>query len=193
MTWMISCSFTAMPSIDSALMRFRSRKSSGSRLAETIADLNRIKAESIEGIAVKEQEIIQVTALLKKETEVYLKILFENRREMTIRKNDQAVFEFMMKTTKCKGSSFAQLGEDGDRPRAQICDTQQGLELRFDDPKIQEEMERKMTPGAKEAIRSLLASVQAGEAKQAAADLVEEAAKVRKVDDIDEYVNHASF
>jgi len=161
------------------------------RLAETIADLNRIKAESIEGIAVKEQEIIQVTALLKKETEVYLKILFENRREMTIRKNDQAVFEFMMKTTKCKGSSFAQLGEDGDRPRAQICDTQQGLELRFDDPKIQEEMERKMTPGAKEAIRSLLASVQAGEAKQAAADLVEEAAKVRKVDEIDEDGNDA--
>merc|ERR550514_1470276 len=111
------------------------------RLAETIADLNRIIAESIEGIAVKEQEIIQVTALLKKETEVYLKILFENRREMTIRKNDQAVFEFMMKTTKCKGSSFAQLGNDAGHPEAQICENEQGLELRFDDPKIQEDME----------------------------------------------------
>merc|ERR1719473_1244589 len=93
------------------------------RLAEEIADHNRLKAEAQEGIAVKEQEIIAVTELLKKETEVYMKILFENRREMTIRKNDQAVFEFMMKTTKCPSGSFLQVGEDDSQPPARICDT----------------------------------------------------------------------
>merc|ERR1719450_457416 len=156
---MISCSFTAMPPVVTDI----------ARLAETIADLERIKAESIEGIAVKEQEIIQVTALLKKETEVYLKILFENRREMTIRKNDQAVFQFMMQTTKCPKKSGSFLQEGSSQPPARICDTDQGLELRFDDPKIQAEMESKMTPGALAAIRGLLARVEEGQAKQAAA------------------------
>merc|ERR1719399_1864242 len=66
------------------------------RIGEDIADFIKAKGEAQECINVKEQEIIELTAVLKKETEVYMKNLLENKREMKIRKADLAVFQFMM-------------------------------------------------------------------------------------------------
>merc|ERR1719313_788895 len=57
-------------------------------LSEYISDLSAMKAQATEMINVKEQEIIATTAMLKKETEIYMKIFLENKMEMTIRRND---------------------------------------------------------------------------------------------------------
>jgi hypothetical protein len=79
-------------------------------LSEYISDLSAVKAQATEMINVKEQDIIATTAMLKKETDIYMKIFLENKMEMTIRKNDLAVFSFMLKLVKCKkAGAFAQL------------------------------------------------------------------------------------
>merc|ERR1719326_2090794 len=58
------------------------------RLAEQIADWQRVIAETVEFISTKDLEILAVQAKLKEETTIYLKIYYENKQEMTIRKND---------------------------------------------------------------------------------------------------------
>merc|ERR1719387_1025838 len=78
------------------------------RLGESIADLERMDAESQESINVKEAEIQSISAELHKEIFFYLKNLFEDRREMAIRKGDLAVFQFMMQLTKCEATSLIQ-------------------------------------------------------------------------------------
>ena len=57
---------------------------------------------SVEEINAKEGEIIAVLEILRKETQSYRKTYLENKMELTIRRNDMAVFEFMLKLTKCK-------------------------------------------------------------------------------------------
>merc|ERR1719487_2249027 len=72
------------------------------RLGETIADLERPRVEATEDIGEKEEEIISLVAEFKKQTDVYNEIRLANTREMMIRRNDLAVFQFMMQLTKCK-------------------------------------------------------------------------------------------
>merc|ERR1712224_178218 len=94
-------------------------------------------------------------AMLKKETDAYMKIYLANKAEMKIRKDDLAVFSFMLKLVACKkAAAFAQLDRD-----AKICESSDGLELRFDDVELQSEYERKLTPSAKAALRELLAAI----------------------------------
>ena len=40
-------------------------------------------------------------AKLKQETQSYLRTYYENKQDMTIKKNDLAVFQFMLALTKC--------------------------------------------------------------------------------------------
>merc|ERR1719399_1293151 len=85
----------------------------------------------------KEHEIIVTKQMLKKETDIYMKIFLENKMEMTIRKNDLAVFSFMLKLVACKkAGAFAQLDK---QPGAQVCENAGTLELHFDDEKLQAE------------------------------------------------------
>merc|ERR1719454_1255938 len=71
-------------------------------LAADLADLAKIKAQATEMINVKEQELITAKATLEKETENYVKIYLANKAEMKIRKDDLAVFSFMLKLVACK-------------------------------------------------------------------------------------------
>merc|ERR1719482_2312894 len=92
------------------------------RLAEQIADLERIKSEATEMINVKEQEMDAVVEALKKATSVYMKIFMGNKQEMTIRKNDLAVFQFMLQLVKCKKTALVQVDRRHHRkPKARIC------------------------------------------------------------------------
>merc|ERR1719230_1742646 len=142
------------------------------RIGEDIADFIKAKGEAQECINVKEQEIIELVAVLKTETEVYMKNLLEDQREMKIRKADLAVFQFMMQLTKCpSSSSFMQLDKTG---KAMICQTRQGLKLDFGDKKLMAEIERKMTPSARRAIHEVLESIQGGQAQQAVSFLQED-------------------
>merc|ERR550514_1601888 len=131
------------------------------RLGETIADLERMSAEAQENINVKEAEIQVVMEQLKKETDIYKKILFEDKREMAIRQGDLAVFEFMMQLTKCEETSLVQLGNQSVAPkksltpRPKVCKTSHGFELNFADVAKQDKLERMMTPSARKAINEI--------------------------------------
>merc|ERR1719454_1256029 len=115
-------------------------------------------------INVKEQEIIVTTETLKRETDIYTKIFLENKAEMTIRKADLAVFSFMLKLVKCKkGAALAQLDKD-----ARVCEADGSLELHFDDRELQAELERKMTPAARAAVREVLGEVDAAALREVA-------------------------
>merc|ERR1719161_1679068 len=99
--------------------------------------------------------------------DIYMKIFLENKMEMTIRRNDLAVFSFMLKLVKCKkAAAFAQLDE---QPGAQVCENAGLLELHFDDKKLEAEVESKMTPSARGAINEFLAQMNAAETKKATA------------------------
>merc|ERR1719498_1479873 len=75
------------------------------RLIEQINDLERIEAESIEGIATKEQEILDVEQLLDQETAAYNAEYATNSAELTIRQNDLDVFQFILVFTKCEDAT----------------------------------------------------------------------------------------
>merc|ERR1719298_302206 len=150
------------------------------RLAEQIADLERLKSEATEMINMKEQEISGVQEQLKKETDIYMKIYLENKMEMTIRKNDLAVFQFMMQLVKCKSAAFAQVDQTRE---ARICESKEGLVLNFGDKKTMAEVERRMTPAARRAVNEVLQHVESQQAQDAAGLLQGEAAKARGNDD----------
>merc|ERR1719420_2522789 len=93
----------------------------------------------------------------------------------------------MMQLTKCpSSSSFMQLSMGG---KAMICQTKQGLTLDFGDKRTMAEIERRMTPSARQAIHEVLESIQAVQAKKSASLLQETAALSRRKgssgDDVD--------
>merc|ERR1719238_841929 len=156
------------------------------RLGEQIADLQRIISETVEFINTKDLEIAAVQAKLKQETTIYMRIYYQNKQEITIRKNDLAVFQFMLQLTKCKtAAAFAQLDETGKPHRANMCNTAQGLVFDFEDQKTQQELERMMTPSARAAIRQVLGQMDMLRAKDNAA-LLQKAVKADHDDDDDD-------
>merc|ERR1719515_324457 len=89
---------------------------------------------------------------------------------MIIRRNDLAVFEFMLKLTKCKaGGAFMQVEKHTNTPGVNMCNTPQGLVLDFKDARTQQDLERMMTPSARAAIREVLARMDMVRAKEGAA------------------------
>merc|ERR1719191_277159 len=135
------------------------------RLAEQIADNERIKAESIEQIQVKDRELAAAAAKLKEEHSSYIRIYLQNAAEMRIRKADMAVFEFMVKITECGYTgTFIQLadGKHNHKHRGpQLCEDEHGLRLNFEDEKTQQQVEAKRTPTARQEMRAALQRVQA--------------------------------
>jgi len=155
------------------------------RLGSQVADMERIKAEAVEEIGAKEQEILAVQQMIQKETSSYMTIYYANKREMTIRRNDLAVFEFMLKLTKCKkAAAFTQLDESQQRDSVNICESNEGLVFDFGDKAAQEKMERIMTPSARAAVRDLLGHMMTASAQNAAA-LLQKAAKAEKAHEDD--------
>merc|ERR1719163_1667365 len=154
------------------------------RLGEQIADLQRVISETVEFINTKDLEIISVQAMLKKETSIYLRIYYQNKQEMTIRRNDLAVFQFMLKLTKCKtAAALAQLTKHEKTSSVNMCSTEQGVVFDLGDKKAQQELERMMTPSARAAIRAILGRMDMVRANQGAALLQQEARSVPEDDD----------
>merc|ERR1719454_2842168 len=159
-------------------------------LAGDLADLAKVKAQATEMINVKEQELIVTKTMLRKETDAYMKLYLANKAEMKIRKDDLAVFSFMLKLVACKkGAALAQVGRD-----AKICDASGGLELRFDDVELQAEYERKMTPSARAAVREILGTIDEEKAEETAASLAQQTkdALHGEANDIDDDANSKS-
>merc|ERR1719379_2465483 len=125
-----------------------------SRIAQNIADYERERNKAQQCINDKEENIIEVTEELNKATMSYTIEYLKNSREMTIRKNDLAVFQFMMTLTKCE-TTFVQL-----RNGARICQAHDGfLQLNFQDKQAQRKLERMMTPSARRLLHQLLGTV----------------------------------
>ena len=95
---------------------------------------------------------------LKQETQSYLRTYYENKQDMTFKKNDLAVFQFLLVLTKCKtgAAAFTQLDAQGKKRTANMCNTEQGVVFDFEDKKAQRELERMMTPSARTAVRQIL-------------------------------------
>jgi len=133
------------------------------RLAEQISDLERQRAEANENINTKEMEFVQVQTELRKQTMIYMRIRWGNSQEMILRKNDLAVFLFILRFTECeehesyvvKKATFAQVGGSETRHGTKQCDCPTVPQFDFADPSLQEQL-NKMSPKAREFISAAL-------------------------------------
>jgi len=131
------------------------------RLVEQINDMTRIEAESIDGISGKEQEILDVEALLAKETKLYNIEYAENKAELTIHQNDMDVFQFIVVFTKCPdATSLSQTG-------MKVCEYHNGPQagrktIMFADKAASSKYEKILTPNARASIDRLLRSIEHG-------------------------------
>merc|ERR1719145_140646 len=126
------------------------------RLGSQLSRLGELRVSSQQGIFDKDRERKDAEERLEKETREYEKINFENQREMSIRKNDLAVFDFILQAAACKDGSFIQIN----KPDMQICQTTSGPTLNFKDRNMQARFEQMMTPDARQALQEALGQVQ---------------------------------
>jgi len=129
------------------------------RLIEQINDLERIESEAIEGISQKEQEILDIEALLSKETKLYNLEYADNKAELTIRQNDLDVFQFILEFTKCSdATSLSQTG-------LKVCEYHSGPNaghktILFSDKTAAAKYQKILTTTARNTIDKLLRSVE---------------------------------
>merc|ERR1719454_1799748 len=112
------------------------------RLIAQINDLERIEAEAVDGIAAKEQEILDVEQLLDQETSSYNAEYATNSAELTIRQNDLDVFQFILVFTKCEdATSFGQM---------KVCESKSGhRSIMFNNHDTTSKYRKMLTPTAK--------------------------------------------
>merc|ERR1719410_715130 len=103
------------------------------RLGSQLSRLGELRVSSNQGIFDKDGERRDAEERLEKETREYEKINFENQREMSIRKNDLAVFDFILQASACKDGSFIQTSQHG----VQVCQTNDGPVLNFQNRELQ--------------------------------------------------------
>jgi len=126
------------------------------RLGSQLSRLGELRVSSQQGIFDKDRERKDAEERLNELTTEFEKTLFENQREMTIRKNDLAVFDFILQATACKDGSFMQLNN----PKTQICQTATGPILNFKDHNLAAKFEQMMTPETRQALREALGQVE---------------------------------
>merc|ERR1712008_396760 len=126
------------------------------RLGSQLSRLGELRVSSQQGIFDKDRERKDAEERLDKVTVSFEATLFENQREMTIRKNDLAVFDFILQASACKDGSFIQTS----KPDMQICQTTAGPTLNFKDRNMQARFEQMMTPETRQALQEALGQVQ---------------------------------
>merc|ERR1719346_523097 len=87
------------------------------RLGSQLSRLGELRVDASQGITDMDRERKDAEERLEKVTTEFTETRFENAREMTIRKNDLAVFDFILQAAACKDSSFIQM----EKPSMQIC------------------------------------------------------------------------
>jgi len=127
------------------------------RLGSQLSKLGELRVTANQGITNMDRERKDAEARLEKVTTQFKETRFVNGREMTVRKNDLAVFDFILKATQCKENFFLQM--EG-KHEVQICQDNSGPILRFDNPNMQSRLEQMMTPDALHALRSALGQAQ---------------------------------
>merc|ERR1719399_1121777 len=139
-----------------------------SRLGEQIADLIRLIADSNKGIQETESQIAVLEEERGIKTKEYMTIKSADDIEMTSRRNDLAVAEFILKFTICSDKKPpAMLAQKSATQWPTLgvlkCEDENSdmLEFRFEDPKLQAEAEKILTPGARKKLQEYLGYVHA--------------------------------
>merc|ERR1719237_1105388 len=127
------------------------------RLGSQLSRLGELRVDAGQGITDMDRERKDADENLEKLTSQFTENRFENSREMTVRKNDLAVFDFILQATACKDFLFMQMGEPAG---VQVCQTATGPTLNFKNPTLQRRLERLMTPEATLALREALGQVE---------------------------------
>jgi len=127
------------------------------RLGSQLSRLGELRVDAGQGITDMDRERKDADENLEKLTSQFTENRFENSREMTVRKNDLAVFDFILQATACKDFLFMQMGEPAG---VQVCQTATGPTLNFKNPELQQRLERMMTPEATLALREALGQVE---------------------------------
>jgi len=136
------------------------------RLGSTIANLERKKVGASQGIVDSAKRHTEVAAELQKETQAYTKTHNENMAKLTVRRNDLAVFDFILAMVKCKGDDAASkpalLGMDKDLHRElRVCSSRDGgLALDFGNATVQAKLERLLTASSRRALSEALTLAQ---------------------------------
>jgi uncharacterized protein YegL len=133
------------------------------RLGSQLSELGKKRVESSEGIMEADRLRKEAEIQIDKETQLFNQKRLVDDAEMTIRKNDLAVFDMILMMTKCPDSSAASLlqtktnGTDVQTNSFKLCQVDDGgVEIHFDDPKLQAKVERVMTPDARRMLREAL-------------------------------------
>lgn len=127
------------------------------RLGSQLAKLSVKRVGAAQGIGFQDSKRKEVEGVMQDVTQEYKRTLYENNAKMTIARNDLAVFDFVLRLTSCSNSgSLLQLGANKEDGKVKVCSAEDGMELRFDDAKLQAQVERMMTPDAKMALREAL-------------------------------------
>lgn len=130
------------------------------RLGSQLGALNSKKMTSNQCIETQEVQYKKVKGQMEDAQQAYRKKRDADDIEMTRRRNDLAVFEFVLEVTKCKDEKtlFAQTASNNSK--AQFCSTGDGdIQINFQDPKLQAKVEKMMTPEARLALRTALGQV----------------------------------
>merc|ERR1719443_2843657 len=135
-----------------------------SRLGEQIADLIRLIADSNKGIQETDATIAALEEEREGKTKEYMTIKSADDIEMASRKDDLAVAVFILKFTVCSDKKppamLAQQQQPGSLNVLRCEDPDGGqLEFRFEDPKLQAEAEKMLTPGARKRLQEYLGYV----------------------------------
>merc|ERR1719346_380675 len=126
------------------------------RLGSQLSRLGELRVDASQGITDMDRERKDAEGRLEKVTSEFTETRFENAREMTVRKNDLAVFDFILQATACKDENFIQM----EKPSMQICQSRTGPTINFNNPNLQSRLERLMTPDVRQALREALGQVQ---------------------------------
>jgi len=127
------------------------------RIGSQLSRLGELRVGASQGITDMDRERKDAEERLEKVTTEFTETRFENARIMKIRKNDLAVFDFILQATACKDSSSLMQLEN---PSMQICQSENGPFMNFKNPNLQSQLERLMTPEASQALRQALGQVQ---------------------------------
>mmetsp|Transcript_136131 Transcript_136131/g.271529 ORF Transcript_136131/g.271529 Transcript_136131/m.271529 type:complete len:1062 (+) Transcript_136131:111-3296(+) len=131
------------------------------RLGSQAANLERKKATANMDIADKNSRFNNLQTQLSKKLQEFNAKRAENRAELTMRQNELAVFTFIINMTRCKGEDASLglmqvQGAGSEAAPVSVCKDNDGLELVFDNPHVQAQFEKMMTPAARSAVREAL-------------------------------------
>mmetsp|Transcript_130844 Transcript_130844/g.317830 ORF Transcript_130844/g.317830 Transcript_130844/m.317830 type:complete len:996 (-) Transcript_130844:110-3097(-) len=129
------------------------------RLGSQLGGLAEKRVGAAQGIASYDAQRKLVEGSMETTTQQFTATKYEDSAELTRRKNDLAVFDFILNLTACQdGAELLQVGQGKPKVsnKVSLCSTKEGVQLRFNNPQLQAQVERMMTPDARMALRSAL-------------------------------------